>query len=123
MSETLDRIGSMDSEFAVLNTNKKFWFLTQKKASGLRLDTKYFKRVARAAARAANQNPLVLAQPHIIHVKLSEVTEKMREYKKVHTDKCNSWLENLAKAMADNETEEGEDTDVKTLSYIKLLRH
>jgi hypothetical protein len=115
------RTGAMQwtPELSMLSITKKFWFLAQKKISGLRVDTKYFKRVA----RAANQNTLVLAQPNKIERNLKEVTEKLREYKKNHVDKRNGWLESLAKAMADKDAKEGEDIDVKTVSYIKLLRH
>jgi hypothetical protein len=83
------------------------------------VDTKYFKRVA----RAANQNPLIVGRPDIISDKLQEATEKVKEYKKAHVDKRNSWLENLANAMAINDAKEDDDINVKSLSYIKLLRH
>jgi hypothetical protein len=106
-------------EFAVLNASKQFWYLANKKVSGLKVDTKYFKRVA----RAANLNPMVLGRPDIIYAKLQEATERVREYKRDHANKRNSWLENLANAMANKDVREGEDIDAKTLSYIKLLKH
>jgi hypothetical protein len=106
-------------ELSILNATKRFWYLANKKVSGLKVDTKYFKRVA----RVANQNPLILGRSDIISEKLQEATEKVREYKRTHVDKRNSWLEGLASAMAHNEAKEDDDIDVKTVSYMKLLKH
>jgi hypothetical protein len=102
-------------ELSVLNATKRFWYLADKKASGLKVDTKYFKRVA----RAANQNPLVLGRPDIIRNKLQEASEKVKEYKRTHVNKRNSWLESLANAMANKVANENDDIDAKTVSYVQ----
>jgi hypothetical protein len=104
-------------EYATLRITQKYWCLVDKQQEGRSVDRKFFRRVAVAAGLPVQTR----VDKEIIQNNIDEVTRQLKQYKKRHTHKRETWLEGLAKALAE-EAETNSDIDVKRVQYLRILR-
>jgi hypothetical protein len=104
-------------EFALLKTNLKYWCLTHKTLQGKSIDMKFFRRIA----KAANLPTQVQQDFDQVQEAIQTQKELIKLYKKKHVTKRETFLEGLAKALAEKEASNSQDKDIKRLHFVKLL--
>jgi hypothetical protein len=104
-------------EFAQHKITLKFWCLTQRAKQGNSIDRKFFRRIA----RAANLPELVHEDVEQVQEHIRLQLEMIRQYKKKHVRKRETFLEGLAKALADDESSNSNDKEMNRMKYIRLL--
>jgi hypothetical protein len=104
-------------EYATLRITLKYWCLVDKQQEGRSVDRKFFRRVAIAAGLPVQ----IRVDKEIIKNNIDDVTRQIKQYKRRHTHKRETWLEGLAKALTE-EAETNSNTDVKRIQYLRILR-
>jgi hypothetical protein len=103
-------------EFAQQKLTLKYWCLAFRICQGKSIDKKFFRRIAKAADLPAT----VSLEAATVQEHITTQRESIKLYKKKHIRKRETFLEGLAKALAE-EVHNGNDKDLKRMNYIKLL--
>jgi hypothetical protein len=104
-------------EFAQHKINLKYWCLAYRMTQGKSIDRKFFRRIAHAAELPER----VQATEEGITEHIQATKEEIKLYKKRHVSTRETFLEGLAKALAEEESYNTHDKEMKRLKYIKIL--
>jgi hypothetical protein len=106
-------------ELANIRIVLKYWCLVKKICDGHSIDRKVFQRIAKQAEL-----------PQRVHVDINQVKQNIRQqqlqikqYKSQHVKVRASWLEGLALALVQEQTNHTDDREVKKLKMLRVLQH
>jgi exonuclease III/sulfur relay (sulfurtransferase) DsrC/TusE family protein len=108
---------SWSPELAQNKITLKYWCLAKRTMMGKSIDRKFFRRIA----NAANLPERVQEDSEQIQAFINIYTNIIKQYKKSHVKKRETWLEGLASALAAEEASNSTDMELKRLKHIKQL--